>query len=248
MTILYSKTSSSGNCSVIESRDGHLLIIDAGIKYKTVDKEVGYRLHKADSLLITHCHKDHTAFLGDFIFNRIKTYISHKTLSECNVSTINNNFVFIDESNRLGTDGFKVIPFELVHTFSSGELCECYGFLILDKSTGEKMLWATDTQYIKNKFPPLDFYCIECNYFEHNDYNEDFDYIEKAVEQRRVQSHMSFESLVKFLKMQDLSKCKEIRLLHLSSSMMSRQKKYIKRKLRNELKNTSLSKDVKIYV
>lgn len=248
MKILYSKTSSSGNASVIESGDGHLLIIDAGIKYRTVDKAVGYRLHNADAILITHVHKDHTYYLADFLSRRIKAFISHKTLSGCNIYASKEAYWFIDENNTLDTDGFKIVSFELVHTYASGHPCECYGFLILDKSTGEKMLWSTDTQYIKNKFPPLDFYCIECNYFEHDNYNDDLDYIEKVVEQRRVQSHMSFESVVKFLKIQDLSKCKEIRLLHLSSSMLARQKKYIKRKLRNELKTKDLSKDVKIIV
>lgn len=248
MTILYSNTSSKGNCSVIESADGHLLIIDAGLKYRIVDKEVGYRLHKADALLITHVHDDHTHYLDDFIFNRIKVFIGHKTLSGCNIYASKDSYSFIDESNTLETDGFKVSAFELVHTHANGTPCECYGFLILDKSTGEKMLWSTDTQFIKNKFPPLDYYCIESNYFESEDYSEDIDYIEKKVEQRRLQSHMSFESAVKFLKMQDLSKCKEIRLLHLSSSLSEEDKKKMKRKLRSELKSKINWKEVKLVV
>lgn len=248
MEIIYTRTSSQGNCSVIESGDGHLVIIDAGIKYRQVDKAIGYRLHKADALLITHVHKDHTAFLEDFIFHRIKTFISHKTLSGCNIYSSKDSYWFIDESNRLETDGFIVTAFELIHTHSSGNPCECHGFLILDKSTGEKMLWATDTQFIKNKFPPLDFYCIESNYFETDDYTNEIDYIEKKVEQRRFQSHMSFESAVKFLKMQDLSKCKEIRLLHLSSSLSEDDKKKMKRKLRSKIRSEISGKEVKIYV
>lgn len=247
MKIVYSSTSSKGNCSVIESSDGHLLIIDSGIKYKTVDKEIGYRIHKADALLISHIHKDHTAFLEDFIFYGIKTFISHKTLSGCNIYASKDCFWFIDESNRIDTESFSIIALEMNHTNSNGTPCECFGFLIMDKSTGEKMLWATDTQYIKNKFSPLEYYCIESNYFEKNNYDGELDYLEKSVEQRRLLSHMSFESAIKFLKMQDLSKCKEIRLLHLSNSLSEEDKKKMKRKLRSEIRSQILGKEVKIY-
>lgn len=247
MRISFSQTGSNGNCSVIESRYGNLLIIDAGIKYKTVDKAIGYRLHTADSLLITHAHKDHTHYLDDFIYARIKVFISHKTLSGCNIYGCKDNYWFIDEQNKIDINGFVINSFELVHTHVNGTPCECYGFLILDKSTGEKMLWATDTQYIKNRFPPLDFYCIECNFFEQNDYEGELDYIEKSVEQRRVQSHMSFESCVKFLKQQDLSKCKEIHLLHLSTKMDDKERKSVVRKMKRALKKELEGKDVQIY-
>lgn len=248
MEIIYTKTSSQGNCSVIESGDGHLIVIDAGIKYRAVDREIGYRLHTADAALITHVHKDHTAFLTDFTNCGIDTFLGEKARSELIRGPYIGSFITVNESTKIEKPGFVIKPIEMQHTNSDGTPCECFGFLILDKSTGEKLLWATDTQFIKNKFPPLDFYCIESNYFESDDYNEEIDYIEKKVEQRRFQSHMSFESAVKFLKMQDLSKCKEIRLLHLSSSLSEEDKKKMKRKLRSKLRSELFGKEVKIYV
>ena len=154
----------------------------------------------------------------------------------------------IQLGHKMISDSFVISPVEMKHTNSDGTPCECYGFLILDKSTGEKMLWATDTQYIQNRFPPLEYYCIESNYFESDDYSEDINYIEKKVEQRRLQSHMSFESAVKFLKMQDLSKCKEIRLLHISSSLGENDKKKMKRKLKRELQSKVDMKNIEIFV
>lgn len=229
MTVLFSQTSSNGNCSIIESGDKHLLVIDAGIKYKTVDKSIGYCLHKAVGLLITHHHKDHTLYLHEFSKSGIPAYS------------------YLPTDREFGIASFFIRPLEMVHTNSDGSPCECRGFLILDKSTGEKMLWITDTKYIKNKFPPLDYYCIECNYFEQNDYEEDLDYIEKSVEQRRVQSHMSFESCVKFLKMQDLSKCKEIHLLHLSTKMDDKERKSVVRKMKRALKDEIGGRNIEIY-
>lgn len=242
MQIIYSKTSSNGNCSVIESKDGHLLIIDAGIKYKQVDKEIGYRLHKADAILVTHHHNDHTKYLKEFE-NVKEIYLPN----ECLEFFTQRNSIKPIEHLSISTPGFLIMPIEMCHTNNDGTECECWGFLIGDKSSRQKMIWATDTQYIGYKFLPLEFYCIEANYFEQDDYEGGLDYIEKSVEQRRFQAHMSFESAVKFLKMQDLSKCKEIRLLHLSSSMDETKRKNIKKKLRACLKNQLNGKKVNIY-
>lgn len=249
MTVLFSQTSSNCNCSVIESSNGHLLIIDCGIKYKTVDKIIGYRLHRADALLVTHAHKDHTKYLSEFTKSNIVPCIGIRTMEEMCMCPSREEYPhYLMADRRTEFDGFIVANIEMVHTNSDGTPCECFGFLIFDKSTGEKMLWATDTQYIKNKFPPLDYYCIECNYFEQNDYEGELDYINKAVEQRRVQSHMSFESCVKFLKIQDLSKCKEIHLLHLSTKMDDKERKSVVRKMKRALKNEFEGKNIQIFV
>lgn len=247
MNILFSRTSSQGNCSVIESGDGHILIIDAGIKYRIVDKAIGYRLHTADALLITHAHKDHTQYLSEFSNIGINTFSGEETRKKLMIGPWIGCFIPVDGSTNISTNSFNIKPIEMIHTNSDGTPCECYGFLILDKSTGKKMLWATDTQYIKNKFPPLDFYCIECNFFEKNDYEGELDYIEKSVEQRRVQSHMSFESCVKFLKRQDLSKCKEIYLLHLSTKMDDKERNSVVQKMKRALKKELKERNIQIY-
>ncbi len=235
MQIIYSQTSSKGNCSVIKSKKGALLIIDCGIQYKKVDKGIGYCLHGSEALLITHAHKDHTAYINDFISSGIHTYIGEETFEKINISANINCVSAISLNKTFYTESFSFIPLEMKHANNDGTLCECFGFLIMDKDTGEKMLWATDTQYIKNCFSPLDFYCIECNYIGEEDYFYNIDYFNKPVEKRRLGSHMSLETCIKFLKMQDLSKCKEIRLLHLSHELTDDDKKIIFKKIKKEI-------------
>lgn len=58
MNVLYSKTSSKWNTSVIENGDGNMLIVDAGIKFEKVNSECGYMLHNAKAILLTHAHLD----------------------------------------------------------------------------------------------------------------------------------------------------------------------------------------------
>ena len=57
MNVLYSKTGSKGNASVIT--DGNTLIqIDAGIQPDKVNREINYRLSKVVGVLCTHVHGD----------------------------------------------------------------------------------------------------------------------------------------------------------------------------------------------
>ena len=216
MEILFSKTGSKGNCSVLKSSSGKLLCIDCGIQYNKVNKGTGYILHECGSLLITHAHNDRTGFLSDFKKMGMNLYCGEETALK---SDLNGFCECLKNMKQFGVDGFKVIPLAMKHTNSDGSECECYGFLIQDTSSKEKLLWCTDTQFIEYRFPPLDFYCIEANFWEQEEYLDDLDVIEKTVEMRRVRSHMSVQTATDFLKKQDLSKCKEIRLLHISGSM-----------------------------
>lgn len=124
--------------------------------------------------------------------------------------------------------------------------CDCSGFLIADKFSKEKMLWITDTMFIENRFPAVEYICIECNYFEKENYAEELPYIQSlAVEKRRLFSHLSFEECAKFINSQDLSKLKSIRLLHMSTSLSQAEKDSIAERMKAEIKN--LPKGVEVY-
>lgn len=247
MKIFYTKTGSDGNCSVIQSESGGLLVIDAGIKFDKVNKEVGYQLQKAEACLITHAHADHTAHMDDFTNAGIITYLLSETRSQvakCGSERyLNIVEPFINSGKSYNTPSFKFLACSMVHTNNDGSNCPCVGYLIYDKASKEKMLWATDTQYIINRFAtPLDYYCIEANYFETENWQKELPYIQKSVEKRRLQSHMSVETAIDFLKAQDLSKCKAIYLLHISNGLSDKERKEIVKKVKK-----AVGKRIKVY-
>ena len=250
MRIVYSKTGSTGNCSVIESSSGGKIIIDCGLKYDKVNRKVGYTLHKASAVLVTHCHGDHTAHLKDFFKTNVNILMNAETLAQAQKQghikalTSKSKVKVLSYKNQYEYGDFIVKPFPLKHTSyvvneETGikeELpCDCSGFLIFEKATKEKLLWITDTSYVESTFPPMDYICIECNYFEQENYADEIQYINEFVEKRRLKSHLSFETCKEFLNLQNLSKCKEIRLLHLSSTMQQEDKEKVAKMLRNEL-------------
>lgn len=57
MEVLFSRTGSKGNASVVS--DGETLIqIDAGISPDKVNREINYRIDEVFGVLVSHCHGD----------------------------------------------------------------------------------------------------------------------------------------------------------------------------------------------
>lgn len=119
--------------------------------------------------------------------------------------------VMIDNKEVLHLGNFKVMPFDVQH-----DCAEPYGFLIHHPETGY-ILFATDTYYIKYNFPNLSHILIECNYSKEilqENYREGKTI--KKVRDRVIQSHMSLDACKELLRANDLSKVRNIVLLHLS--------------------------------
>lgn len=69
MEVLWSKTGSKGNASVIS--DGKTTIqIDAGISYQAVNKGIGYRLYDLSAVIATHFHGDRPHFVCERFFDK----------------------------------------------------------------------------------------------------------------------------------------------------------------------------------
>ncbi len=106
------------------------------------------------------------------------------------------------ESFKLG--GFTILPFDTQH-----DVKEPLGFLIHHPAIG-KVLFATDTYYLKYVFNNVDHILIECNYSE-NALTQ-----LPAYKTRVLKSHMSLETLKDTLKTWDLKGTKDITLIHIS--------------------------------
>lgn len=217
MEVLWSKTGSKGNASVIS--DGKTLIqIDAGITPEKVNQNIGYKLSEVRGIITSHAHIDHSAYISRFLRLGVKVYANEETWLKTQISQPKRNAVTIESGKQFRVGTFIVKPFDVAHVNSDGTPCQNLGFLIYSAITKEKMLWITDASYIESRFPPMDYICIECNYIDVDDYGNELQYINPFVESRRLRSHLSLDRCVEFLKQQDLSHIKEVRLLHLSES------------------------------
>lgn len=161
---------------------------------------------------------DHAAYIDRYLKLGMKVYACEDVWSKTALSRPTRNAITIEAGKQFKIGTFIIVPFDVYHINSDGSDCPNLGFLIYSSATKEKLLWATDCSYIESRFPPLDYICIECNYVDVDDYKSELEYMNGFVEKRRVRSHLSLNRCVDFLKQQDLSRVKEIRLLHLTES------------------------------
>lgn len=110
----------------------------------------------------------------------------------------------IEPLKQFEVAGFKILPFPAQHDVSN------VGFLVSDGT--DKLLYATDTFYIRYKFKGVNIIAVECNYSKET-LAPDLNPVRK---QRLYKSHFSLENVAKFLKANDLSRVREIHLIHMS--------------------------------
>lgn len=187
------------------------LLLEAGIKYREIQKGFDFRLTEVAGCLLTHEHGDHSKSIKDIMKAGINVYTSPGTIKTLGISGHRLKPVKAMQQFQLGS--WTILPFDTEHDVS-----EPLGFLLANQD-GEKLLFATDTYYIRYKFKGLTHIMVECNYSTGILNQNILDgRIPQVMRKRLLQSHFSLENVKEFFKANDLSKVQEIWLLHLSDT------------------------------
>lgn len=201
---------SKGNAYLIDDGVSQLLI-ECGIKYKDIQVALNFDTKRVVGCLLSHEHKDHSKGLKDVLRAGIDVFMSKGTAEAEGIKHHRINIVENKKQFKIGT--FTILPFDVEH-----DVNEPFGFLIANEQD-DKLLFATDTYYIKYKFTGLTHLMIECNYSQTIlDDNIKTGVVPQVMKRRLMQSHFSLENVIEFLKANDLSKVDEIHLLHLSDT------------------------------
>lgn len=196
---------SSGNCYRVSDGETSLLL-DCGIPIRRIERGLNFQLHMIDAVLVTHCHQDHVKAAKDIAKHGIPIYTSAGTLNACKLAGYQYHTVRPLEAVQIST--FTVIPFDVEH-----DAPEPLGFVLKSNATGEKLLYFTDTYYLKYRFPGIHYLMAECNYSLKTMSEE----INPVLRDRIIESHMSLETLLELLKVNKFRELKQVYLLHLSS-------------------------------
>lgn len=238
-------SSSHGNCYLIEVNDNEKLILDAGINFKDVQKELNFSFKGVQGVLVTHEHMDHLKYAPNFALYGINIYASAGTFNKLNL--VGHRFKVIKALKQFTIGNFTILPFDTQH-----DAVEPLGFLIQYRPTGEKLLYATDTYYIKYKFNKLNYLLLECNYSKETaKTNAKNGEINKTRYTRLLESHFSLENVINFLKSNDLSYAKNIVLCHLSDKNsdqnVMRHRVYEETKIKTTIAEPGLNLELKLY-
>jgi phosphoribosyl 1,2-cyclic phosphodiesterase len=197
-------SSSAGNCYSL-STDTSKLFVEAGLPINQIKSAVCYTVQDYYGCLVSHEHQDHAKGAEALMKAGVDCYMSQGTADALGLSGHRLHIVKAMKQFRID-GGWTVLPFDTVH-----DCAEPLGFLIA--AGGEKVLFATDTAYLKYTFTGLTKIMIECNYSKEALASSG---IPAAQKSRLMLSHFGLDNVLDFLNANDLSKLKEVWLLHLS--------------------------------
>jgi len=183
-------TGSSGNCYILTADNGRKLILDAGIRFKEITRQLDYDLLSIDGVLITHNHKDHSLSASDFEKSGIRVWKPYQDENKVQKAVFGE---------------WKVRSFDLPHDNEP-----CVGYLI--ERNGFKLLYLTDLEYCKYNFKSLsvDAIIIETNYQDEYLQKDSGSYLHK------VAGHMGLNACRDFIQANRTDKLKTVILCHMS--------------------------------
>ncbi len=217
MVIKVIASGSKGNSYYISDGESAILL-DAGIPLKQIRAGVNFKLSSVSGVFITHRHNDHAKAVNELLSVGMDVYAHQdvfdtKKASGYHCKPIQSGIADGIAVSWITVGSFQILPFDCHHDVPN------LGFYIHSNKTGENLLYFTDTYYIEQVFPNLNYIMAECNYDNeaiNNSVNEGR--IPISLKKRLVKSHMGIDTLIDMLKANDLTKVKQIYLLHLSDN------------------------------
>lgn len=207
--------STYGNCYVLKSNSGEMLLLDCGCRYKDILKAIDYRTSDVSVVLLSHEHGDHIKSFRELMNAGIQIYTNDETVEHLQIIT-GELMKGVPEKRPFRVGSFTVIPFYLPHTTrdkDTGQLIPCfnYGYIVEHEEMG-KLLYMTDFEFCRYNFKAmrLNHLVIECNYCE-----ELVDKTE-ANYSHRLKGHCSLSTCKQFIKQNRTESLRTVTLVHLS--------------------------------
>lgn len=182
---------SSGNCYLLSSGT-ETLIIEAGIPYKWILKGLDFNIMDVVGVVVSHSHADHSKSAEDFKRAGIPVFDSYDS----------------DAEKQVRTYGKFVI-----HSFKLEHDVPCMGFYILHPDMGS-LVYLTDTEYCKYRFPKVNHILIEANY-DTRLIPEDH-----PARVHILKGHMELQTTKGFIQANKSSELRTVTLCHMSSENM----------------------------
>ena len=157
--------------------------------------------------LITHEHSDHIRSAEALCKMGVECFMSEGTYLK---SVKHYRMSIIKKKFKAGT--FNITTFDLEH-----DSAQPIGYLIRSSLTGESLLYATDTASIPTTWDNLNYILVEANWSQSLlDTNITNGLMTSEMKERLIRTHFSLAKVVDFLWATDMSKVKQIHLIHLS--------------------------------
>lgn len=193
---------SSGNCYLLKDSKGKMLILDAGIPIMKIKQGCEWNVSDIAGCIVTHAHGDHSKAIGDLEIMGIPVYKPYE-----------------GDPPIGGYGDFRITAFPLndsygnfKHTNSDGTECPCYGFIINHPEMG-RMIYVTDTEYVRWKFRDISHILVSCNYQKKYMLDNPF-----SKQLHVIRGHMELETCADFVEANKSDMLQNVIICHLSSN------------------------------
>lgn len=204
-------SSSHGNAYVVSDQDTRILI-ECGVTHKKLQQISDFRVSEFDACLVSHEHKDHSGCVTKLIAAGTRVYMSQGTALALGLegATLDATEA-MEHKSQFNVGTIDIVPFTTFH-----DAKEPLGFLFRSRIDGDILAFATDTVNLAYRFPGVNILAIEANYDK--EILAQCERMPEKVRHRITNTHMEIDVLCNYLRSLDLSRCREIYLLHLSDS------------------------------
>lgn len=185
-------TGSNGNAYALVSDNGEILLVECGIQWKKILKMIDYQLSMVVGCVVSHVHSDHSKSAAELEKNGIQVFKPYESDNEIQQITFGE---------------FVIRSFPLVHDVP------CFGFYIMHKEMGT-MVYITDTEYCKYKFPGVNHIAVEANYDKRLIDND------HPARYHILKGHMELQTTKQFILANRSTNLRNIILLHMSDGNM----------------------------
>lgn len=203
-------SSSKGNAYLVTDNESRILL-DCGLSHKKLLKAVG-SLTQLNGCFISHDHKDHSGCVSRLLEDCVPVYMTRGTAEALELPDSLMELAHeIKAGEQFTVGGIDVLPFETFH-----DAAEPVGFCMQSQVDGEILVYAIDTVNLPYAFPGVNVLAVEANFEQ-----AILDRCEKMPEKVRHRisnTHMEIDVLCGILRRMDLSRCREIHLMHLSDA------------------------------
>lgn len=197
-------SSSEGNSYALKCGNS-VLLLEAGIPVSKLRKKLPVGLSYVVGCLVTHEHKDHAGYVKQYLEAGIPVHMSKGTRGVLGMGYM---LPYPDIKFYLG--GWRVQTFKTEH-----DAKDPIGFYVVSPDNRTRIVFATDTYLLNKIFPGVNIWMVECNYdLQILQDNVAAGVVDETQAKRILQSHMSVDHVIGFLRGQNLARTQAIYLLH----------------------------------
>lgn len=188
MKLIVVGSNSAGNTYLLTNGQ-ETLVIDCGVRMAEVKKALDFQILSIVGAIVSHGHLDHNGRSNEYEAAGVRVWRPYEAES-------------LRQDTHIGN--FHVRSFDAVHDVP------CCGYLIEHPELG-KLLYATDTEYVRYRFRGLTAMLIEANY--------DDRYIDRYEAKFRhvVTGHMSLQTTMSCIE-ENSADLRNVILCHLSGT------------------------------